>query len=233
MHPQTEFLLNHSASASPFASTAGQAFVSLPLGACSHQVCSILSPRFRDWLIDAFYRDHGEPPADYALRQTIRTLEARALSSGPRLPVHRRIAARGNPCQPDAILLDLDNADGEIVEITPAGWQITTDPTAAFLHSRGNAELPPPTPPSPPANASPNAGIRGLGSNAGSNAAAGTCVHSLCAGRRASAVVGNGRLAYHDDGPREHVPKGQPGGNALTFASGAYRNREVNLYFRA
>jgi len=32
MHPQTEFLLNHSASASPFASTAGQAFVSLPLG---------------------------------------------------------------------------------------------------------------------------------------------------------------------------------------------------------
>jgi hypothetical protein len=115
------------------------------LGPFSQQVCSTLSPRFRDWLIDAFYRDHGEPPGDYALRQTIRTLEARALSSGPRLPVHRRLAARGNPRQPDAILLDLDNADGEIVEITPTGWQITTDPTAAFLHSRGNAELPHPT----------------------------------------------------------------------------------------
>jgi hypothetical protein len=86
---------------------------------------------------------------------------------------------------------------------------------------------------SPPANAAPTAGIRDLGSNADSNAEVGTCVHSLCAGRLASAVVGNGSLAYHDDGPREHVPKGQPGANALTFSSGAYRNREANLYFCA
>ncbi len=64
----------------------------------------------------------------------------------------------------------------------------------------------------PPANASPTAGIRDPGSNAGSNAAAGTCVHSLCAGRRASAVVGNGSLAYHDDGPRERIlPRDSPG----------------------
>lgn len=65
---------------------------------------------------------------------------------------------------------------------------------------------------SPPANASPNAGIRDLGSNADSNAAAGTSVHSLCAGRRASAVVGNDRLVYHDDGPRERIlPRDSPG----------------------
>ena len=65
---------------------------------------------------------------------------------------------------------------------------------------------------SPPANAAPTAGIRDPGSNADSNAAVGTCVHSLCAGRRASAVVGNDRLAYHDDGPRECVlPRDSPG----------------------
>ena len=65
---------------------------------------------------------------------------------------------------------------------------------------------------SPPATAAPTAGIRDLGSNADSNAAAGTCVHSLCAGRRASAVVGNDRLAYHDDGPRELIlPRDSPG----------------------
>jgi hypothetical protein len=64
----------------------------------------------------------------------------------------------------------------------------------------------------PPANASPTAGIRDPGSNAGSNAVVGTCVHSLCAGRRASAVVGNNRLAYHDDGPRERIlPRDSPG----------------------
>ncbi len=149
MHPQIEFLLNHSATASPFASAAGQAFVSLPLGPLSQQVCSVLSPRFHDWLIDAFYRHYGEPPSRYALGQTIRTLEARALSSGPCLPVHRRIAALGNPRRPDAILLDLGNSDGEIVEITPGGWQITTNTTAGFLHSRGNSELPRPVASSP------------------------------------------------------------------------------------
>ena len=64
----------------------------------------------------------------------------------------------------------------------------------------------------PPASVSPTADIRGPGSNAGSNAAAGTCVHSLCADRRASAVVGNDRLAYHDDGPRERIlPRDSPG----------------------
>ena len=37
-------------------------------------------------------------------------------------------------------------------------------------------------------------------------------VHNLCAGRLASAVVGNGSLAYHDDGPRELIlPRDSPG----------------------
>jgi hypothetical protein len=65
---------------------------------------------------------------------------------------------------------------------------------------------------SPPANAAPTAGIQDPGSNADSNAAVGTCVHSLCAGRRASAVVGNGSLTYHDAGPRELIlPRHSPG----------------------
>lgn len=146
MHAQVQFLLEHAATATPFVSTDGQACVSLPLSAFSHQVCSVHSPRFRDWLIDAFFREHREPPTPYALRQTIRTLEARAICSGAELPVNRRVASRGNPHQPNAILLDLANAAGEIVEITSDGWHITTDPAAAFLLSRGNAELPHPNP---------------------------------------------------------------------------------------
>jgi hypothetical protein len=85
----------------------------------------------------------------------------------------------------------------------------------------------------PPASGGPGAGIRGPGSNAGSNAAAGTCAHSLCAGRSAPAVVadwyGGGTLDYHDGSPRERrSPKGQPGGNALSFSSGANRNRQTD-----
>jgi hypothetical protein len=147
MHPQVELLLNYTATATPFVSSTGQAFLSLPLDAFSQQVSSVYSPRIRDWLIAAFYRDHHQPPSPYALRQTIRTLAARANCSGTSLSVQRRVAARGNPRQPDAILLDLANPHGEIVEITPHGWQITTDPAAPFLHSRGNIELPPPQPP--------------------------------------------------------------------------------------
>jgi len=65
----------------------------------------------------------------------------------------------------------------------------------------------------PPASGGPDAGIRGPGSNAGSNAAAGSGGHSLCAGRSAAAVVADyhdgGWLSYHDNSPRECVlPKG-------------------------
>src|SRR5204863_9361333 len=41
----------------------------------------------------------------------------------------------------------------------------------------------------PPASGEPPAGLRDPGSNAGSNAAAGTSARSLCAGRSARAVV--------------------------------------------
>jgi hypothetical protein len=149
MHPQVDILLNYAATATPFVSSTGQAFLSLPLDAFSQQVCSVYSPRIRDWLIAAFYRDHHQPPSPYALRQTIRTLAARANCSGTSRSVERRVAARGNPHHPDAILLDLANPHGEIVEITSDGWHVTTDPTAPFLHSRGNLELP--SPHQPPA----------------------------------------------------------------------------------
>jgi hypothetical protein len=59
----------------------------------------------------------------------------------------------------------------------------------------------------PPASGELPAGIRGLGSNAGSSAAVDTCPHTLYADRSATAVVadwhGGGTLDYHDGSPRE------------------------------
>lgn len=83
----------------------------------------------------------------------------------------------------------------------------------------------------PPANAQADAGIRGLGSSADSNAGACTCVRNLCAGRAAAAVVvdAGGCLAYDDCSPRERCsPKGQPGENVRPFFSGANQNRETD-----
>ncbi len=72
----------------------------------------------------------------------------------------------------------------------------------------------------PPASAGPIAGIRGLGSNAGSNAAVCTCAHSPCAGTSAVADAG-GRLAYDDGSPREvTLPRDSPGRNASTSRLG-------------
>jgi len=93
----------------------------------------------------------------------------------------------------------------------------------------------------PPASVGPGAGIRRLGSSAGSSVAADICVCSPCAGRAAAAVVADwpvgGSLVYDEGSPRESFsPKGQPGENARTFSPGAYENRQqtggrASLYF--
>jgi hypothetical protein len=84
----------------------------------------------------------------------------------------------------------------------------------------------------PLASAGPAAGIPRPGSNAGSNAAAGTGAHSLCAGRSAAAVGadwhGGGTLEYHENSPRERrSPKGQPGGSAFSFSSGVCQHQQA------
>src|SRR5438128_7336901 len=81
-----------------------------------------------------------------------------------------------------------------------------------------------------PASGEPAAGILHPGSNAGSNAAAGTSVLSVCAGKSAPAAGvhwhNDGTLLYCGRNPREPIsPKGQPGENVLPFFPGACPNR--------
>jgi hypothetical protein len=85
-----------------------------------------------------------------------------------------------------------------------------------------------------PASGGPRAGTRDPGSNAGSSTAAGTCTHTLCAGRFAGAVGAlwpeNGAFPYTDARPKEvRSPEGKPGENALTFSSGAIKTRTRRL----
>jgi hypothetical protein len=91
----------------------------------------------------------------------------------------------------------------------------------------------------PPTSAGPGAGIRRPGSNAGSNAAAGTGGHSLCAGTAAAAVVadrhGGGGLAYHDHSPRErYLPRDSPGGTRYRSPRALIKTgkQTASLYFR-
>jgi len=166
-------------------------------GDAGHGKCRVIATCARD-------RPPGEPPGD-----------THGSSSGPTSPV-----AHGTPVarrwESPKKCLPRDHAQPQP--------QKNLAFVAKMRHADGAHVLPrhaglgPPRPgvgqPAavPPASAAAGAGIRGPGNNADSNSAAGTCVHSLCADRRACAVVGNGSLAYHDDGPRERIlPRDSPG----------------------
>jgi len=122
---EVERLLHYATSALPFCSTHGQACVSLPLGRDGRQFCPVRSSRFRDWLLSSYLSESDLPPGDRSLRRVLRAIEARARRSGPIYPLHLRVAARGHPHRPNSLALDLANHCGDVVEISPHGWEVT------------------------------------------------------------------------------------------------------------
>lgn len=140
-----ELIFKHAnRTATPFTSPLGQAWASIPLGVDSHQVWPVRSPRFRDWLVDSFYKEHEIFPRRRPLLDAIRMFESLAHTSNLNspLPAHR-LSACGDQFYPDAILLDLDNADRQSVEIRSDGWTVDTARNF-FRHSRGDLPLPVP-----------------------------------------------------------------------------------------
>jgi hypothetical protein len=75
---QADLLLAQANRATTFASQHGQACISIPIGKKAHQVVPVRSPRFRDWLIESFFREHGVVPRHSAVRDALRLLEAHA-----------------------------------------------------------------------------------------------------------------------------------------------------------
>jgi hypothetical protein len=123
---QAQQILEHALrQVTPFRSLDGQACVSVPLAIDTHEVWPIDSPQFHDWLADGFYREHNRFPGHNQLRDAIRMLVAQARNSDfPPQAVGLRISYRGDRLAPQAILLDLANRAGEVVEIQPGGWEV-------------------------------------------------------------------------------------------------------------
>ena len=140
---QVQDLLGELAEDAAFSSPEGQAFVSLPAGLC-HQTFPIFDPIVRDWFTYRFFRRAGAPPTEAALRQALNTLRSRAYC-GRRTPVALRVARDPRPAFAGSILIDLANAQGEAVEISKDGWNVTTPPPdIAFRSSRDQLPLPRP-----------------------------------------------------------------------------------------
>ena len=78
-------------------------------------------------------------PTDADVRDAIARLKARAYLA-PKQDIHVRVAPGA-----DSFFLDLANEAGEVVEVTGAGWRITTEPPIRFSRSPGTQPLPHPS----------------------------------------------------------------------------------------
>jgi putative DNA primase/helicase len=140
-------LLYHARTATPFCSEDGEPCASIPSTIDSRRVVALRSSSFRDWLTANFYSEYETAPSTTALRAVLRTLEARArYGEVPAQKVERRISFEGDPFTPSRIVLDLANANGEVVEISSHGWQITGNLNHPFHQSPTMLPLPNPDP---------------------------------------------------------------------------------------
>ena len=142
---QAQALLYHARAATPFCSQDRQPCASIPAAIDSRRVVPLRSAAFRDWLIANYYNEFEAAPSPTAFRTALRLLEARALSSESHAQkVDRRIGFEGDPFMPSKIILDLANADGEILEITSRGWELASNFGHSFVQSPATLPLPRP-----------------------------------------------------------------------------------------
>jgi hypothetical protein len=143
-------LLYHARGATPFFSKGGQPCASIPSSVDSRRVFPLRSADFRDWLTANYYSEFEAAPSSLALRAVLRTLEARAqYGDSPAHKIAHRVSFEGDPFAPSKIFLDLANGDGEILEITSQGWEITDNLHQSFRRSPGMLPLPNPQSPLP------------------------------------------------------------------------------------
>ena len=142
---QTQALLYHARAATPFCSEDGEPCASIPAAVDSRKVLTLRSSSFREWLIANFYSEYETAPSSGAIRAALRMLEARArFGEMPAQKVDRRLSFEGDPFTPSRIILDLANADGEVLEISSQGWRITGNLQHPFHQSATALALPHP-----------------------------------------------------------------------------------------
>ncbi len=144
---QAVALLYHARAATPFFSREGQPCASIPAHVDARRILPLRSADFRDWLTANYFSEFESAPSSAALRAAIRTLEARAqYGDAPVQKIDRRLSFEGDPFAPSKIFLDLANADGEILEITSHGWNITDNLRHSFRQCASTLPLPVPEP---------------------------------------------------------------------------------------
>jgi hypothetical protein len=94
---------------------------------------------FRRWLVRKFYKKFGKPPGAQALQEALGTLEAKAQFDSRTKPVFIRVAQHEH-----TIYFDLCDDSWQVVEITAAGWRVTSSAPIHFRRAKGMTGLPRP-----------------------------------------------------------------------------------------
>jgi energy-coupling factor transporter ATP-binding protein EcfA2 len=91
-------------------------------------------------LAATFAQLHQRAPASSALADALLVLEGRAMNTQPVEPALRVARHR------DGLVLDLGDPTGQVVVLTPAGWQLAERSPVLFRRTKATGTLPPPQP---------------------------------------------------------------------------------------
>jgi len=117
---------------------AKDAYATFPVG--EHlETWPVRSKMFKRFLAKQFFEEQGKAMNAEALGAAVNLIEAQALFDGSEYPIHVRVAEHESK-----VYLDLCNADWQVVEITPNGWQVIGESPVKFRRSAGMLPLPTP-----------------------------------------------------------------------------------------
>ncbi len=156
-------------SASPFERACAIAFTAKPFRAETTQLLAgfdapgrptravpVRSRRFLEWIRQSYRHLYGEAPREHVLREVRNTFEGDAwYSREPGRRVDRRVLGYGKlfTCRiaVERFVLDLARPDGQVVDISPTGWNIVPGGEHCFYDYPNAEPLPLPVAPDDPA----------------------------------------------------------------------------------
>lgn len=103
------------------------------------EVLPLRTQDFEEYLIKLCYDKFEIVAKSQPLHDTISILNAKARYDAEEREVHSRIAMEGG-----TIYIDLCNEEREVVQVTPAGWDVVSNPPVHFLNPKAAKALPRP-----------------------------------------------------------------------------------------
>jgi len=98
------------------------------------------SQRFEGWVCQEFWTTAKTTVGSTALKEAVQVIQAQARFGGREERVHVRLA-KGTDC---AIYVDLGDPEWRAVKVTPAGWEVVSEPPVHFVRKHGMLALPAP-----------------------------------------------------------------------------------------